>query len=52
MEKISDWKPQNLGARVTYNPDRRHGNNASRIGQAKGGKVVALEPFTVFKPLF
>jgi ABC-type branched-subunit amino acid transport system substrate-binding protein len=52
MEKISDWKPQNLGARVTYSPDRRHGNNASRIGQARGGKVVALEPFTVFKPLF
>ncbi|MHC4478414.1 MAG: ABC transporter substrate-binding protein [Planctomycetota bacterium] len=52
MEKIYLWKPENLGASVTYAPDRRHGNNASRMGVAKGGKVVALEPYTVFHPLF
>ena len=52
MEKIRGWKPENLGARVTYTPDSHHGNNASRMGQAKGGKVVAIEPFTVFQPLF
>jgi len=52
MEKIKEWKAENLGARVTYGPDRHNGNNASRMGQAKGGKIIALEPFTVFQPLF
>ena len=52
MEQIKDWKAENLGARVTYGPDRHNGNNASRIGQAKGGKIIGLEPFTVFQPLF
>ena len=52
MEMIKEWKPENLGARVTYGPDRHMGNNASRMGQARGGKVVAIEPFTVFQPLF
>ncbi|CAB1061010.1 hypothetical protein D1BOALGB6SA_5781 [Olavius sp. associated proteobacterium Delta 1] len=52
MEKIKEWKAENLGARVSYGPDRHNGNNASRMGQAKGGKVVGLEPFTVFQPLF
>ncbi len=52
MEKIKEWKAENLGARVTYGPDRHNGNNAVRMGQAKGGKIVGLEPFTVFQPLF
>ena len=52
MEQIKDWKAENLGARVTYGPDRHNGNNASRMGQAKGGKIIGLEPFTVFQPLF
>ena len=52
MEKIKEWKAENLGARVTYGPDRHNGNNASRMGQAKGGTIVGLEPFTVFQPLF
>ncbi len=52
MEQIREWKAENLGARVTYGPDRHNGNNASRMGQAKGGKIVGLEPFTVFQPLF
>jgi ABC-type branched-subunit amino acid transport system substrate-binding protein len=52
MEKISGWKAGNLGARVTYAPDRHHGNNAIRMGQAKGGRIIALEPYTVFQPRF
>jgi len=52
MEKIKEWKAENLGARVIYGPDRHHGNNASRVGQAKGGKIIGLEPFTVFQPRF
>jgi branched-chain amino acid transport system substrate-binding protein len=52
MEMINNWKPQNLGAPVTYTPDQRHGNNASRMGQFRKGKVVALEPFTIHKAHF
>jgi ABC-type branched-subunit amino acid transport system substrate-binding protein len=52
MEKIQEWKAENLGARVTYAPDRHHGNNASRVAQAKGGKIIGLEPWTVFQPRF
>ncbi len=52
MEKIKDWKPEGLGAPVTYGPDRRHGVNASRMGVAKGGNHVPLEGFTVYKPRF
>ena len=52
MEQIQEWKAENLGARVTYTPDRHHGANASRVAQAKGGKVIGLEPWTVFQPRF
>ena len=52
MEKIQEWKAENLGARVTYAPDRHQGNNAVRVGQAKDGKIIGLEPFTVFQPHF
>ena len=52
MEQIQEWKAENLGARVTYRPDRHHGANASRVAQAKDGKVIGLEPWTVFQPRF
>jgi ABC-type branched-subunit amino acid transport system substrate-binding protein len=52
MEMIQNWKPEGFGAPVTYGPNLRHGNNASRMGQAQGGKVVPLEPFTIHAPLF
>ena len=52
MEKIKNWKPEGLGAPVTYGPDRRHGNNASRMGQARDGKSVPLVPFTIHKAHF
>lgn len=52
MEMIKDWKAEGIGAPVTYGPDRRHGNNASRMGVARGGKHVPLEPFTFHKAHF
>ncbi len=52
MEKIKDWKPEGVGAPVTYAPDRRHGVNASRMSQARGGKHVPVEDYTIFKPRF
>jgi len=52
MEKIKGWKPLGLGAPVTFSPGVRHGCNASRILQARGGKYVQIAPFTIFKPRF
>jgi hypothetical protein len=52
MHKIKNWKPEGLGAPVTYTPKRHHGNNASRMGIARGGKVISLEPFTIHKAHF
>lgn len=52
MEKIKNWTPEGIGAPVTYKPGQHHGNNASRMGIAKGGKVVPLEPFTIHKAHF
>ena len=52
MEKVKDWKPEGIGAPVTYAPDRRHGVNASRMSQAQKGKHVPLEDYTIFKPRF
>ena len=52
MEQIKDWTPEGVGAPVTYAPDRRHGVNASRMSQARDGKHVPLEDYTIFKPRF
>lgn len=52
MEKIKNWKSEGVGAPVTYGRGRRHGVNASRMGQARNGAHVPLEPFTIFKPRF
>jgi len=52
MEKINNWRPEGNGAPVTYGPNRRHGVNASRMGQAQKGQHVPIAPFTTFKPLF
>jgi len=52
MEKIKDWKPEGIGAPVTYGPDRRQGVNASRMSQARNGKHVPISDFTIFKPHF
>jgi hypothetical protein len=52
MEKIKDWKPEGIGAPVTYGPDRRQGVNASRMSQARNGIHVPISDFTIFKPRF
>lgn len=52
MEKIKEWKPEGMGAPVTYTAERHHGVNASRMSQAKDGKHIPIEDFTIFKPRF
>ncbi|MBM4313147.1 MAG: hypothetical protein FJ122_04410 [Deltaproteobacteria bacterium] len=52
MEMIKNWKPEGLGAPVTYAPDRRHGINGSRLTHAQKGKHVPLSDYVIHKPLF
>jgi branched-chain amino acid transport system substrate-binding protein len=52
MEKIKDWKPEGLGAPVTFSRDRHHGNNSSRLLQAQGGKYIPITDFVSFRPKF
>lgn len=52
MESIKNWKPEGVGAPVTYSPTRHHGVNASRMGQARGGKHVPIEDFEIYAPRF
>ena len=52
MEMIKNWKPEGIGAPVTYSPDRHHGLNASRIMKAEKGKHVPITDYVIYKPLF
>jgi ABC-type branched-subunit amino acid transport system substrate-binding protein len=52
METIKDWKPEGIGAPVTYSATRHHGVNAARMGKAEKGKHVPITKFTMFKPRF
>jgi branched-chain amino acid transport system substrate-binding protein len=52
METIKNWKPEGIGAPVTFAPDRHHGVNGSRVMRAEKGKHVPITDYTLFKPLF
>lgn len=52
MEMIKNWRPEGLGAPVTYGPDRRHGLNGSRLTRAEKGRHVPITDYAIFKPLF
>ncbi len=53
VESIQNWKPEGVGAGDVYGPDRHHGVNGFRMGMAKEGKIIPLEPeFHLAKPRF
>lgn len=52
MEMIKNWKPEGLGAPVTFSPERRHGVNGSRMMKAEKGKHVPITDYVIYKPLF
>ena len=52
MEMIKNWKPEGIGAPVTFSPDRHHGVNGSRVMKAEKGKHVPITDYTIYKPLF
>lgn len=52
MEMIKNWKPEGLGAPLTFSPDRHHGVNGSRMMKAEKGKHVPITDYVIYKPLF
>ena len=52
MEKIKDWKPEGVGGPVTYNRNRHHGVNGSRLMKAEKGAHVAITDYVIYKPRF
>ncbi len=52
MEKIKNWKPEGVGAPVTYTRRRHQGVNGTRVMKAENGKHVPLTDFVIFDSRF
>ncbi|NIS62753.1 MAG: ABC transporter substrate-binding protein [Proteobacteria bacterium] len=52
MEKIKNWKPEGVGAPVTYTRRRHHGVNGTRIMKAENGMHRPLTDFVIFDSRF
>ena len=52
MEMIKNWKPEGMGAPVTYGPDRHNGCNAVWLQVAEGGKHKPVMKYVEFPPKF
>jgi ABC-type branched-subunit amino acid transport system substrate-binding protein len=52
LESIKDWKPEGIGAPITFGPARRHGLNAVRLTRAEKGRLVPVTDWQMFPPLF
>lgn len=52
LETIRDFRPEGIGAPVTFGPTRRHGLNAVMLMRAEKGKLVPVTGWQVFPPLY
>jgi ABC-type branched-subunit amino acid transport system substrate-binding protein len=52
LEKMKNWKPEGLGAPVTFDRNRHSGVNGVRMMQARKGVHVPITDFVIFKPRF
>jgi branched-chain amino acid transport system substrate-binding protein len=52
MEMIKNFRPEGMGAPITYGPGRRHGLNASRLTRAEKGTHVPITDYIIYKPLY
>ena len=52
MEMIKNWKPEGMGAPVTYGPDRHNGLNGIWPMVAKNGELVPISEYVLFEPKF
>lgn len=52
LEGISDFRPEGIGAPVSFGPGRRHGLNAVMLMRAEKGKLLPVTGWQVFPPLY
>lgn len=52
LETVKDFRPEGIGAPVTFTPTRRHGLNAVMLMRAEKGKLVPVTEWQVFPPLY
>ena len=52
LETITDFRPEGIGAPITFGPARRHGLNAVQLMRAEKGKLVPVTGWQVFPPLY
>ncbi len=52
LEMIKNWKPEGIGAGMTFSPTQHHGINGSRLLHAVNGKHVPVTDYVIHKPLF
>jgi len=52
LEKIKNWKPEGLGAPVTFDENRHKGVSGVRLMHARKGEHVPITDFVIFKPRF
>ncbi|MBW1738238.1 MAG: hypothetical protein JRJ69_11970 [Deltaproteobacteria bacterium] len=52
MLSLKDFRPQGMGAPITFGPRRHHGLNAIRMCHAEKGEHVPVTDFMIFPPLF
>ena len=52
MMSLKQFRPEGMGAPITFGPNRHHGLNAIRICHAEKGKHIPMTDFMIFDPLF
>lgn len=52
LETIRDFRPEGIGAPISFGPGRRHGLNAVMLMRAEKGKLMPVTGWQVFPPLY
>lgn len=52
LEGIRDWRPEGLGAPITFGPTRHHGLNTVRLMRAEHGRLVQVTGYQMFPSHF
>jgi len=52
LATLKEYRPEQLGAPITFGPHRRHGLNTVRLMRAEKGKLVPVTGYQIFPPLF
>jgi branched-chain amino acid transport system substrate-binding protein len=52
MTSLKEFRPEGMGAPITFGPNRHHGLNAIRMCHAEKGKHIPITDFMIFDPLF